>query len=205
MLALTYNEKPAKKLEKILKRTGVKASHFHKICRQLLAPEIKNKIIIAPEGWVEHSKDNFQVINQLGTRFIAKEISWIIEMGIKDLDEYLHIERKGRGKEGRLGQDVREEIYKVLGAYREFLTEQNQIDWADIPSLVLQSIDEKKVTLPSYDVILIDEAQDFAPSWIEVVKRLLNPEQGLLFLADDPMQSIYRLLQLAREGGACCW
>jgi superfamily I DNA/RNA helicase len=33
-----------------------------------------------------------------------------------------------------------------------------------------------------------------------VVKRLLKPEQGLLFLADDPMQSIYRYYSWREKG-----
>lgn len=51
----------------------------------------------------------------------------------------------------------------------------------------------------TYDVILIDEAQDFAPSWIQVVKELLK-SGGNLFLCDDPAQSLFRSFSWKAKG-----
>ncbi len=51
----------------------------------------------------------------------------------------------------------------------------------------------------SYDVILIDEAQDFAPSWMRVIKRLLK-RNGSLFICEDPTQSIFRSFSWDEKG-----
>ena len=47
---------------------------------------------------------------------------------------------------------------------------------------------ENTLQLPRYEVILVDEAQFFAPIWFEIIKRLLKPTSGHLFVAADPTQ-----------------
>ena len=43
-----------------------------------------------------------------------------------------------------------------------------------------------------YDVVLVDEAQFFAPVWFEIVQTLVRPQSGHLFLAADPTQGFLR-------------
>lgn len=45
-------------------------------------------------------------------------------------------------------------------------------------------------TLPPYDYIFVDEAQDFKPEWWEVVRQCLAP-QGRLYVFADANQNIY--------------
>ncbi len=45
---------------------------------------------------------------------------------------------------------------------------------------------------PRYDAILIDEAQDFRPSWLRLAVACLNPETNSLFVVHDSAQNIYR-------------
>jgi superfamily I DNA/RNA helicase len=73
------------------------------------------------------------------------------------------------------------------------------IDWSDIPFLTLSKLEEGHELKNTYDVILIDEAQDFAPSWIKVVKALLKPD-GTLFMCDDPNQSMFRFFSWREKG-----
>lgn len=42
-----------------------------------------------------------------------------------------------------------------------------------------------------YDAILIDEAQDFHPSWLKSITLLLKGDTNFLLLAEDPNQKIY--------------
>jgi len=91
-------------------------------------------------------------------------------------------------------------VYDVVDAYQSYLAKQNLGDWGDLPHLVLQGMQDEKIATGQYDAILIDEAQDFAPVWLRVVRRLLNPDGGLLFLADDPSQSIYRYYSWREKG-----
>jgi len=50
-----------------------------------------------------------------------------------------------------------------------------------------------------YDAVMVDESQDFAPSWIKVIKGLLKPN-GHLFLAYDPGQSVFRSYTWKEKG-----
>ncbi len=65
--------------------------------------------------------------------------------------------------------------------------------------LCLIIVKNSKFNATQYDAILIDEAQDFAPSWIKVVNYLLK-ENGVLFITDDPYQSIYRYFSWRQKG-----
>ncbi len=49
-------------------------------------------------------------------------------------------------------------------------------------------MEQGKLQLPQYDVILVDEAQFFAPLWIKIIQRVINPRNGHLFLVADPTQ-----------------
>jgi superfamily I DNA/RNA helicase len=100
----------------------------------------------------------------------------------------------------RRGGRQRQAIYDALEAYNAWLAEQRSYDWADVPYLVLEGLDSESIFCRPYDAVLIDEAQDFAPSWIQVIKRLLKPDSGLIFLADDPSQSIYRYYSWREKG-----
>lgn len=59
----------------------------------------------------------------------------------------------------------------------------------ELPKLALSKAHEK------YDIMLIDEYQDFQDSWLilclQLVKKTINGKKNL-FLAGDPLQSIYR-------------
>jgi hypothetical protein len=198
---LTYNSELAKMLRGNLKGiTPIKrVSTFHGLCSGLLKGYIDWK---EPQGgcagWLANQADRWPVVNELGVEFVDEEVRWIKEMAIPDRATYLECERKGRGQ--GLRGPRREAVYEVLGAYQGWLKKEKTYDWADVPHLVLQGMDDGKVGTGGYDAILIDEAQDFAPVWIEVIKRSLKPDGGLLFLVDDPSQSIYRYYSWREKG-----
>lgn len=196
----TYNKELAKSLRADLRGFPAikRVTHFHNLCAALLKGYIDWKTPSDPEGWIRAHIEQWPIVRELGVDFITAEIKWIKEVGIADRGTYLSAERKGRGRGLRASQ--RERIYDLLEAYQQWLYEQKAFDWADVPHLVLQGMDEGKISTGIYDAILIDEAQDFAPVWIEVIKRLLKPEGGLLFLADDPSQSIYRYYSWREKG-----
>lgn len=171
---------------------------FDGLCAALLKRYMKWKEPSDPKGWIQHHIEQWPIAQRLGVDFVSHEIKWIKEMGIGDRETYLRAKRKGRGRGLQTAQ--REQVYDLLEAYQEWLDSQQAYDWTDVPYLVLQGMDEGKIKTGIYDAILIDEAQDFAPVWLSVVKRLLKPEGGLLFLANDPSQSIYRYYSWREKG-----
>lgn len=57
---------------------------------------------------------------------------------------------------------------------------------------LLPKIDRGETILPKYDAILIDEGQDFEPSWLELLSKVLNPETQSLLLVEDKAQNIFK-------------
>jgi hypothetical protein len=58
----------------------------------------------------------------------------------------------------------------------------------DAPCLLLEAIGEGKVG--PFDAIVVDEGQDFAPAWWDVLEELLQPE-GRLLAFYDPSQEVW--------------
>ncbi len=60
-------------------------------------------------------------------------------------------------------------------------------------SLLGQKLQELAVTrkFDLFDVIMIDESQDFHPSWLKALLLMLNGKTNFLLLAEDPNQKIY--------------
>ncbi|HEV7814577.1 MAG TPA: ATP-binding domain-containing protein [Janthinobacterium sp.] len=59
--------------------------------------------------------------------------------------------------------------------------------WSDMEELLAQAaLDDKD----RYDVLIVDEGQDFSASWRDILLRMLKPEGRALWL-EDPMQNLY--------------
>jgi superfamily I DNA/RNA helicase len=53
-------------------------------------------------------------------------------------------------------------------------------------------MEDQLIAQGTYEAVFVDEAQDFAPLWFDVIRRLVNPRTSILFLAADATQRIYR-------------
>ncbi|MBV9367811.1 MAG: hypothetical protein JO286_06845 [Solirubrobacterales bacterium] len=42
------------------------------------------------------------------------------------------------------------------------------------------------------DAVLVDEAQDFLPDWLDALELLLDEGEGIMFLFADESRAIYR-------------
>jgi len=199
ILVLTYGRDLDRFLLDCFERLGgdpsaVQITHFHKWCRDLLveAGEWKDplkkgeRLALVAEALVGVEK-----VWSLSAEAAAEEIEWIKEYVEPPVDEkYLAAQRTGR--QGRLTEPQRQAILKILRRYEELLRGRKCWDWEDVPLRVLELINAGRIVAPRYHALLVDETQDFAPSWFRVLLRLLKPETNLLFLAGDGAQRVYR-------------
>jgi hypothetical protein len=177
---------------------NLEVKHFHSICRSILNHRIPfSTEIISIDKWLEDNMGHFLRSSDFSAEFVAQEIEWRKELEIHDSDEYLTVAREGRGK--ALTRDKRAVINQIFEEYARNHHAQGLIDWSDLPRLALAELQQGHPMRSSHDVILIDEAQDFAPSWIAVVKKLLKPD-GTLFMCDDPTQSLFRSFSWRQKG-----
>ena len=118
------------------------------------------------------------------------EIDYINEYMIQDEQAYLEMERQGRGF--ALQKSQREHIWQV---YLKVIDSMSNID-GYLPSLYIKEMALLKdpldlKNLKKYDHILIDEAQFFAPSWLQLVRNSLSSD-GSVFLCADPNQGFLK-------------
>lgn len=130
-----------------------------------------------------------RVLRHRSAQYLLDEIDNVIRArSLSSLDNYRAIERVGRG----VGLDRRRHrpiMWAIYQRYQELLDEASLFDWKDLPRLVFQRCQP----LPTYDAIIIDEAQDLPPSHLYLASQLIEDydQDRTLTLLADPAQSIY--------------
>jgi len=191
ILVATFNDNLAKDLKKRIPSAEVHTFHF--ICRQIIGVDWHSPD--SPVGWLRAKHEGDIQQDGWDVEFVASEIMWRKDMRIKSNKEYLDTPRKGREK--ALSRKKRQRINHYSDLYHAFQEEERKkgrrwMDWEDVPVIATQHMKRSGHPMRhSYDVVMIDEAQDFAPTWIDVIHLLLRPG-GELFICDDPTQSIFR-------------
>jgi len=89
------------------------------------------------------------------------------------------------------GNEVAKKHNIETATFHEWLKNTLRIPDAGIEPL-LEKVKLGEAILPTYDAILIDEGQDFEPSWLELLSKVLNPETQSLLLVEDKAQNIFR-------------
>jgi len=134
------------------------------------------------------------------------EVDWLKDQIPLSREEYLNADRRGRGFP--LNAEQRQWVFDASQAYQADLEQRGALDWGDVPRLLWQISENGQAKLPEYDIILIDEAQFFAPLWMRLIQKSLNPRNGHLFVVADPTQGFlgrgasWRSLGLEARGHA---
>jgi len=144
-----------------------------------------------------------ELIKKYGKKFISDEIVWMKESGRTTAEEYINLPREGRGSvsDKTLSKSQKHEIFSVYEAYEEYL-KSTCIDWVNMRTKVWELLQQQKITPPvKYDAIFIDEAQHFAPRWIDILKAQLKENtSSAIFLCEDPTQSVFRYFSWKQKG-----
>jgi hypothetical protein len=175
-------------------------TNFHKVCAEILGSRWESPM--QAEKWLENHAAPALDALRLTAKFVAEEFAWRRERELLTDDAYIEAERRGRGY--RLERARREIINALFNRYAAYKTAARAaggrwFDWDDVPFLALAALHPDHPLRGQFDAILIDEGQDFAPSWIRLAKLLLKPN-GNLFVCDDPSQSIFRSYSWAQKG-----
>jgi hypothetical protein len=193
----TFNKELQKLLESEFRGSNIKPRTFHSFCKQLIEKDSEPYEL---ENWLEEYQFDYPVIRDLGIPTITSEFEWLQDMGLLDLEDYLSIERHGIGETLRLKSEQRQKIFEAFASYRSFLAEENRWEWHELPLMILDGIEKGEIIPPLFDLVLIDEAQDWAPTWFHIISKIIKPDHGSIFLADDPSQSIYRNFSWKEKG-----
>lgn len=200
---LTFNTDLAEDLRLRLDNPEIDVLNFHKLCSNIFR-QVKRKWpqFINRKSWIKRTYQKLLDSHNITVDFAEEEIKWRKDILLEDNQEYLNIARTGR--QTALNKEKREVINEIYEAYhlhqqKLFEANNNWEDWEDVPSLALEILEQNHPLTDYYDVILVDEAQDFAPAWLKVIKAILKSD-GTLFLCDDPTQSLFRYFSWKQKG-----
>jgi hypothetical protein len=155
--------------------------HWPKQPKWIEPLKLSARRMIIEEIWRDHLQDA-----SISPHMFQSEVDWMKDQLPMSLEEYLAADRRGRGF--GLNAEQRRRLFAAAQAYQATLEKRGVLDWGDVPRLLWQLSEEGKVEFPQYDIILVDEAQFFAPLWMGLIQKALDPRNGHLFLVADPTQ-----------------
>ena len=126
--------------------------------------------------------------------FMADEVQYILgrfnydpgDFEPESLSDYLTVVREGRGSAPRVTRTTRETLIReVIPAYMEAKKQRGKIDWSDLAAM---AADAEPDLL--YDVVIVDEAQDFSANQVRAILRHLQDGHNTTFVL-DAIQRIY--------------
>lgn len=198
LLVMSFNVELARDLKGRFRSPDqqVTVASFHKICRMILGEGWRDPL--KTREWLRQYQRENLVLLGLSAEFVAAEFAWRKEMALLDDNSYLEADRSGRGQ--RLERNRREIINTLFNHYRAYQTAHGY-DWDDVATAALAALNDNDhhPMRQAYDAILIDEGQDFAPSWVQLTLSLLKPN-GDLLICDDPSQSIFNAYTWLQKG-----
>ncbi len=136
---------------------------------------------VIEEIWRGHLQNS-----KISPHMFQSEVDWMKDQVPLSRAEYLSADRRGRGFP--LNAEQRQRVFDTSQAYQLSLEKRGAVDWGDVPKLLWQLSENGQVEFPKYDIILVDEAQFFAPLWMRLIQKLLDLRNGHLFLVADPTQ-----------------
>jgi len=118
--------------------------------------------------------------------YFTQEVEYVLSMfEPENLSNYLGMRREGRGTAPRIERPMRQRLLdEVIYPYQKAKLDQGSMDWND---LALEAIDAPG---PDYDVVIVDEAQDFSANQVRAVMAHVADDASVTFVI-DAMQRIY--------------
>lgn len=168
---------------------------FWKWCRSQWVSAFKhNRIKLLWNGdqkvknFVAEERPSYNVERLTDTQ-LYDEIEFINDHMIFDEEAYLDASRTGRGF--ALRHEERRKVWQLQTHVNTHFGETTGLLSSLMPKQLSNDTFYDSTRLNTYDHIIVDEAQFFAPSWFEVVKRSLT-ESGSLFMCADPNQGFLK-------------
>ncbi|MDP2762070.1 MAG: 3'-5' exonuclease [Sideroxyarcus sp.] len=123
---------------------------------------------------------------ELPTLFIEEEVDYLLGRFMPDdINKYLTVRRDGRGGTPRMDQPQREAlIANVVQPFIAYKKKHRLKDWNDL------AVELAETKHQHYDVVIVDETQDFSANQIRAVMNQLMDTHSVTFILDT-VQRIY--------------
>ncbi|MBJ7484190.1 3'-5' exonuclease [Brevundimonas sp.] len=127
------------------------------------------------------------LITELSADYVVKEVDYLLgRFEPENLEAYIAAERTGRGAMPRVDRSVRRRLLdNVVYPYLAWLSKQEIADWNTVAVRMA-----REVQPIGYDVVIIDESQDFSANQLRAIRRHLGADHAVTFVIDT-VQRIY--------------
>ncbi len=169
----------------------VHVRHLHQLAARLWLQHTGNEAHIMDDTEQEHHLDALceEMRLPVTPAFMRLEWNQVVEpWNIRTLDAYLEAERYGR--KTPLSPERRRQIWGVFERMWQWLDEHNAVTWSTLCYRVADMVRNA----PPFRSVVVDEAQDFGPAELTLVRALSAPQEDDLFLCGDAWQRIYRVV-----------
>ena len=128
-----------------------------------------------------------QSLGALTPAYVVKEVEYLLgRFEPENLEQYVSTERTGRGNLPRVDRALRRRILdEVVYPYQAWKAREEVLDWNDLAIGMARQADPMR-----YDIVIIDESQDFSANQLRAIKHHLADEHAVTFLIDT-VQRIY--------------
>lgn len=170
---------------------SLEVSTFAKWARELL----KNPCLISKKNADQKIRELAHNL-ALDEEFVIEEANYVLSKFLpENLDNYLTARRDGRGAMPRMERKARETLLsEVIRPYNSYKESNLLFDWNDLAvALALNQY-------ATYDVVVVDETQDFSANEIRGILNQLATENTVTFVLDSA-QRIYARNFLWNEVG----
>jgi superfamily I DNA/RNA helicase len=121
--------------------------------------------------------------------FLIDEVEYLLgRFPANELDRYITERRGGRGTSPRVERPTRERLLEEL--VRPYAEEKQRRGWRDWNDIATQAAATTDSNTPHWDVVIVDEAQDFSANQIRAIHQHLADDHTTTFVM-DATQRIY--------------
>lgn len=191
ILVLTFNRTLAGYIEN-LAESQLDGSHGYEMQISTFSKWAKNSL---PDLSVDDRRSKAALLNLIASSsitsvskaYLTKEIDYLLgRFDPSNVEAYITLERTGRGLQPRVERATRRVILdEIVYPYQAWLLNNKLVDWN---GLAVQM--SKTSGSLIYDVVIVDESQDFSANQLRAIRRHLAPEHAITFVIDT-IQRIY--------------
>lgn len=169
-------------------RERIEVVHLHKLAHSLVE-EAESAPRIVAETELDELIAAAAGASAAERAFLRGEWDAVIDYwGLRDWPEYRDADRRGRGR--ALSRGARAEVWDIAVRLRALLEERGLCTWGDMVDRARAIVEARPV--PPFRHVVADEAQDFGPREMRLLRALTTHGPRDLFLTGDVGQRIYR-------------
>jgi superfamily I DNA/RNA helicase len=188
ILVLTFNRTLRGYIEEL---TRVQATSFLGVDLEIETfARWSSRTLGSPKVLTDNGQSTIQSLGAslpLPQKFVADEVDYVLGKFLpEDLDKYLTVQRDGRGASPRMERPLRRTLLEtVIRPYISWKESHGKLDWNDLAVMLTKG----KVSNP-YDIIIVDESQDFSANQLRAIVNQVKSVHSLTFVLDSA-QRIY--------------